>query len=134
MLSRGLRQFEYDVAQVDWVATVQLGSAWTQLAKSLIFCRSASEQLLLLNAVVHESLLNGMLGNVPQAAYFPGSALSALPTLSQVLELEFELPHPAASSSKVVARAILVMGPPLSAGWLITQEDATRRQWTNNKM
>jgi hypothetical protein len=42
---------------------VQLGSPFTQLAKSLIFDRSASVQLLPLNAETHASLLKEIEGN-----------------------------------------------------------------------
>jgi hypothetical protein len=79
---------------------VQLGSPFTQLAKSLIFDRSASVQLLLLNAWTQESLLNGIAGSWPQPAYFPLSPLSALATLSHVDDGELPPePHPTAKSS-----------------------------------
>src|SRR5689334_1818802 len=110
MVCSGVTQSGYDVAQAFWVAGVQLGSPLRQLAKSLIFCRSESVQPLLLNAWTHWFLSNVIVGKVPQAAYLLPRLVIALPRLSQVAELEFELPHPAARSSKVAPRAIRRIG------------------------
>ena len=85
--------------QLDCVCGVQFEALFTQFAKLLIFCRSASVQVLPLNACTQALWSKGIAGNWPQAEYFPPSPLRALATLSHVEDGEFPLPHPAAPSS-----------------------------------
>ena len=91
-----------------------MGSPFTQLAKSLIFCRSASEQLLLLSAETQTFLSKGT-ESWPQAETFPLRLDRAFATLSHVEDGELLLPHPTAPNSSTVHPSTIrrIRVPPL---------------------